>query len=181
MGRHVRADALGYCYKRGLHLGGLVPFLQPLSVASAVLCSLLMNCGHFAATSLTCGSGCSLWNPGCPKTEGVSRIPASPLWMSALRRRWTMADVLWRDTALTPKIFILDARAVFSPGPVALSLGLVDGGAGACRHCRALSGAAHRHDAPLPVSAPSAWPCMGRRTGKQETLKPCWRQTAAAW
>ena len=28
-----------------------------------------------------------------------------------------MADVLWRDTALTPKIFILDARAVF---PLAL-------------------------------------------------------------
>ena len=30
-----------------------------------------------------------------------------------------MADVLWRDTALTPKIFILDARAVF---PLALWL-----------------------------------------------------------
>ena len=28
-------------------------------------------------------------------------------------------DVLWRDTALTPKIFILDARAVF---PIALWL-----------------------------------------------------------
>ena len=30
-----------------------------------------------------------------------------------------MADVLWRDTALTPKIFMLDARAVF---PLALWL-----------------------------------------------------------
>lgn len=30
-----------------------------------------------------------------------------------------MADILWRDTALTPKIFILDARAVF---PLALWL-----------------------------------------------------------
>ena len=30
-----------------------------------------------------------------------------------------MADLLWRDTALTPKIFILDARAVF---PLALWL-----------------------------------------------------------
>lgn len=58
-----------------------------------------------------------------------------------------MADVLWRDTALTPKIFILDARRRLSSGPLALSLGLVDGGVGACRHCRALSGAAHRHDA----------------------------------
>ncbi len=30
-----------------------------------------------------------------------------------------MTDILWRDTALTPKIFILDARAVF---PIALWL-----------------------------------------------------------
>ena len=58
-----------------------------------------------------------------------------------------MADVLWRDTALTPKIFILDARAVFSSGPLALSLGLVDGGAGACRDPRPLPCPAHRHDA----------------------------------
>ena len=49
-----------------------------------------------------------------------------------------MADVLWRDTALTPKIFILDARAVF---PLALWLFHW-----ACRHCRTLSGATHRHD-----------------------------------
>ena len=33
-----------------------------------------------------------------------------------------MADVLWRDTALTPKIFILDARAVF---PLAVTAILV--------------------------------------------------------
>lgn len=36
-----------------------------------------------------------------------------------------MADVLWRDTALTPKIFILDARAVF---PLALWLFIGPGG-----------------------------------------------------
>ena len=49
-----------------------------------------------------------------------------------------MADVLWRDTALTPKIFILDARAVF---PLALWL----------FHwaywTAAIAFAAHRHDA----------------------------------
>ena len=59
------------------------------SVASAVLCSLLMNCGHFAVTSLTCGNGCSSWNPGCRKTDGASRIPASPRWMPALPPRRT--------------------------------------------------------------------------------------------
>ena len=57
-----------------------------------------------------------------------------------------VSDVLWRDTGLTPKILILDARAVF---PLALWLfhwawwtaALAFG------HARPFSGAAHRHDA----------------------------------
>lgn len=56
-------------------------------------------------------------------------------------------DVLWRDTAITPKIFILDARAVF---PLGLWLfhwawwtAAVAGGG----HCCPVSGATHGYDA----------------------------------
>ena len=44
-------------------------------------------------------------------------------------------EVLWRDTGIPPKIFMLDARAIFSPGFVAISLGLLDGGSGHNGRC----------------------------------------------
>ncbi|MFR0873719.1 MAG: hypothetical protein ACLSHC_03035 [Bilophila wadsworthia] len=84
-----------------------------------------------------------------------------------------MADVLWRDTALTPKIFILDARAVF-PWPCGSFIGPGGRRGWRCRHCRALSGAAHRHDAIACFRAIRV-ACMGRRreTRNTETL---WRK-----
>ena len=86
-----------------------------------------------------------------------------------------MADILWRDTALTPKIFILNARAVF---PLALWLFHWAWWTAGLAFTAIVALYLVQRTGMTPAFAPSAWPAWDGG-GKQETRKASGANAAA--
>ena len=139
----TEADALAYCYKRGFTWGGLYHFFSRVSC----FCCPLQPLDELRTLRIYFPE---LWQ----------RMLIMDSWLPENRRRFKDSSVsalddrfaeeedngrrsLARNRTHAQNLHSGRPRR-FSPGPVALSLGLVDGGAGACRHRRSLPGAAHR-------------------------------------